>query len=218
MCRNVDAFMPNVDGCLLTAVQQSLDAKAYPPTHDYDVRTLEPRGVLAERVERLLQLCPDFFQAKRFLDVGASKGFFSLAAAQSCVDVVAIDPDEATMDLWAPLCPPNVEQIRTTFAGMSRDVDGVFDMIWMGNGHHYVHREDPENWVERLTSMALDKIIIEGPSGPDTPGFEQWEEGTVPQGREWLAQALLYGFHMVGGCPSPPYTPERYIWYLRKMT
>ncbi|KKL28709.1 hypothetical protein LCGC14_2372450, partial [marine sediment metagenome] len=131
-----------MDKALLTGVQKLLNAKVYPPTHKYSIADLTPHGALKERVRYLLELCPNFFRAHRFLDVGASKGFFSLTAAQQSKEVVAIDPDAESLAIWEPVCPSNVNQVVSTFGQLSVDVDGTYDMIWMGNGHHYAARED----------------------------------------------------------------------------
>lgn len=204
---------------LTTAVQRSIDDFKYPPTHQYNVRTLEPHGVLAERVKIILQLCPDFFMAQRFLDVGASKGFFSLKAAQSSAEVMALDQDAKVLKLWRRLCPANVQQVQGPFRKLNWGIEGLFDLIWIGNGHHYLHREDPGGWIPRLSCLASDRVLIEGAVGAKTPGFSPscgWPPSAVPEEAAWLARAARYGLHFQEAAPSPSYTPGRKIWYLRK--
>lgn len=205
-----------IDEDSITAVQSLIDEQAYPPTHTYDVRTLEPDRVLAERVELLLGVCPEFFQARKFLDIGASKGFFSLRAARESGEVVAVEPNKKALEIWAPLCPPNVKQVCDTFRGLSVREYGTFDMIWLGNGHHYVHREDPRGWLLRLALLASDRVVVEGPIGKEAAGFAGWSPGTVPEEKEWLEEAADYGLELLIREPSVSYTPGRALWHLHK--
>lgn len=206
--------MDEASSTVVRTVQSSVDAKAYPPTHTYDVASLTPTGVLAERVRVLLTLCPDFFRAERFLDVGASKGFFSLRAARESGHVLALDPDAEALAAWAPVCPGNVEQRVGTFSDLGGR--GWYDMVWIGNGHHYLHREDPE-WTQRLKWLAADRVVVEGPVGKHAQGFADWAEGTVPEEAEFLAAAEAASFRLVATAKSPTYTPGRAVWYLRKI-
>ena len=205
-----------MDEALITTVQRRIDQQVYPPTHQYDVRTLKPGKVLAARVKLLEALCPAMFRAKRFLDVGASKGYFSLRLAAAGAQVMAIDPDRSVLMAWAPICPENVVQVNTSFSNIARWVDGTFDVVWIGNGHHYLYREDPLCWLPRLAGLAADHVIIEGPAGGTTPGFQDWAEGTVPEESDWIAEAEVHGLILQDQCPSVSYTPGRMVWHLRK--
>jgi SAM-dependent methyltransferase len=203
---------------LLTTVQRSIDAIDYPPTHQYDVRTLTPRGVLAERVKRILELCPRFFHAERFLDVGANKGFFTLKAAKTCRQVVAVEPDEETLGAWILVRPDNVLCISKHFDELQVKhlMLGGFDVVWVGNGHHYLHRAQPEHWVEQLAMFAWGDVLIEGPTGPLSQGFSDWAAGTVPVEAEWLAQASKYELELQGAVASP--LNGRKIWHLQRIS
>ena len=205
-----------MEDALITKVQWSIDQQVYPPTHQYDVRTLKPGKVLAARVKLLEALCPAMFRATRFLDVGASKGYFSLRLAAAGAQVMAIDPDKSVLMTWAPICPENVTQVCTGFSNIARWVDGTFDVVWIGNGHHYLHREDPVGWLRRLAGLAVDHVIIEGPVGKGARGFQDWAEGTVPKESDWIAEAEVYGLVLQDRCDSVSYTPGRAMWHLRK--
>ena len=210
------------------AAQTLIDAAAYPPTHQYDVATLTPRGVLAEREQILLRLCPTFYRARRFLDLGASKGFFSLKAAQKVDWVLAVEPAADALFAWAGVRPPNVRAWQGTFArlGLPASLEERFDLIWIGNAIHYTHREDPFGWVRRLAAWAADRVLIEGPVGPECPdcqnwpvgasGFVDWPEGSVPVEQEWLAEAESLGLMLVDRAPSVSYTPGRAVWFLQR--
>jgi len=130
--------------------------------------------------------------------------------------VVAVDNDREVLSIWAPICPAKVLQISRTFGRLVPDEIGTFDMVWMGNGHHYMHKEDPMGWVGRLAKLATDRILVEGPTGRNASGFGEWIPGTVPEESEWLEKAAWFGMRLQGWLPSPSYTPGRAIWYLNK--
>lgn len=217
-----------IDLAAAAVAQTLIDATAYPPTHCYDVATLTPRGVLAEREQILLRLCPTFYHTYRFLDVGASKGFFSLKAAWHSDWVLAVEPDAEALRAWAGVRPPNVRAWQGTFAelGLPASPEERFDLIWIGNAFHYVHREDPFGWVRRLAAWAKYRVVIEGPIGPECPdckdwpagkgGVVNWPAGSVPVEVEWLAEAASLGLHLVARADSVSYTPGRAVWYLQR--
>ncbi len=196
--------------------QAAIDAYKYPPTHSYDVASLTPRGPLAERVDRILEMCPGFFEARRFLDVGCSKGFFSLVAAKAGGFVLAVDPDAAALGTWASVTPMNVERVLGTFAQIDAETYGRFDMIWIGNGHHYLYREDPE-WITRLEALAETggRVVIEGPISAkacrDLAGF-----GATQDEETFLAR-MSRSFVLEARSSSPSYTPGRAIWAFKTL-
>ncbi len=147
--------------------QELIDKLKYPPTHDYILDGLKPKGILAERFEAIKKTAPDFFKGKRFLDVGCNKAFFSLYASQFCNEVVGIDIDDNNLgyeELWNELKKPNTEFIRTGF----RDFipKKRFDRIFIGNTHHYIFREcNGWDWIYKLAAITNNKglVLIEGP-------------------------------------------------------
>lgn len=198
-----------MDAASIIAAQRLIDAKGYPPTHRYDVGTLVPGPPLDERVERILALCPDFFSGERFLDVGCSKGFFSLKAAAGYRLVVSVDPDDSALTCWRSVVPENVVVLNVSF----RDIqpNDTFDMIWIGNGHHYLYRDD-HNWIDKLSKLALDRVVVEGPTGPWCPDVKHF--GAYQTETEFLDE-MSTGFLLMGRCESPAYTPGRAIWYFK---
>ncbi len=207
--------------------QRAIDAAKYPPTHNYDVSTLTPVGPLREREERILELFPGFYEGLRFLDVGCSKGYFTLKAAERNSQVVAMDPAaNMACDIWPYLpTPPNVRWLSCNFAdlrmaGLPRkdaQVVGAFDVVWLGNCFHYIHRDaGGYAWINRLLSLAVDHVIIEGPRGPEAAGFEKWAAWDVPQEQVWLKLCNELGLKLEDWINSPRYTPGRRIWHLRK--
>jgi predicted RNA methylase len=144
------------------------------------------------------------FKANRFLDVGCSKGFFALKAAKESSSVLAIDPDEEALKSWESVCPKNVTQKVGTF----KDVSGEFDMVWIGNGHHYLYRED-RNYVDRLKRIATDRVLIEGPTGPKR--FEMRNFG--PHQTEVELLESMQDFYLVRRAESE--TKGRAVWLFK---
>jgi len=187
--------------------QKLINDKVYPPTHHYDVATLTPEWPLSERLEIILKLCPEFFTAKVFLDVGCSKGFFSLYAAKTSDAVFAIDPDNDALDTWRDIRPENVYLQNCSF----KEATGTADRIWIGNGHHYLWRDDP-NYITQLIDMATDLVLIEGPIGPHCPDMKGFED--FPNEREFLS-GMKKGFKFLDCAQSVSYTPGRAMWLFK---
>jgi SAM-dependent methyltransferase len=198
-----------MDATLITAAQTLIDAKRYPPTHDYDLATLTPRPPLDERVSTIVGLCHDFFRGEKFLDVGCSKGFFSLKASKGYRSVLALEPDQSAIDTWGAVVPVNVEVERKTFGQV--ETSDRFDMVWIGNGHHYLYRED-RYWIDRLAKMASRRVVIEGPVGPECRELRDF--GAYQTEKQFLDE-MEPGFTLIGRCDSPSYTPGRAIWYFK---
>ncbi len=188
--------------------QAELDAIPYPPTHVYILESLRPLGVLADRVRRILQLCPDFFVGPgRFLDVGASKGFFSLKAEQGGFAVTALEPDSKALAAWMHCFKG--KQLQQTFGHAEPFLLGEFDTVWIGNGPHYLYRENPA-WHQKLAMIATGRVVMEGPIGRACKDIAEWER--VQEEPDLLMSMRAAGFALKGRFESPSYTPGRAIW------
>lgn len=188
-------------------IQRLVDALAYPPTMQYQVDGLVPIGPLSERVRHIDVLCPTLFNGDRFLDVGASKGYFSLRAVQGLADVVAIEPGEEAGRILDVVLDEGV------YHGGFTDYPGVmrFDRAFMGNVYHHITKQiDGYAWTAKLAALMDDGglVVIEGPSDgcPDMPGYPA----------ERLFAAMDPCFVPVASGPTTGYTPGRRIWVFRR--
>ena len=68
-------------------LQSMIDSLSYPPTHEYSVKDLKPKGELKIRLAQMKTVSPNFFEGDNFLDIGCNKGFFSLLASQNFLHV-----------------------------------------------------------------------------------------------------------------------------------
>ncbi len=206
--------MPTPDDYL--KAQRRIDAIRYPPTMRYDLATLTPFPPLDQRVRIIRSLCPDFFRADRFLDVGASKGYFSLRAAEESGYVLAIEPDRESLDAWQPVCPTNVNQVSGSFRDLDPGLAGMFDLVWIGNGPHHLQKDEGPSWISRTIELASDRLVIEGPEGAATPCCRDWDPGTVPEEID-LLDAFGADFRLMGSITSASGTGRK-VWYFRRRT
>jgi SAM-dependent methyltransferase len=141
-------------------LQSKIDSLDYPPTYQYDLATLRPKGHLGKR---MLQTPNIMFYGKSFLDIGCNKGFFSLVAQKGCDYVEGIDVDEKYVTLCKEL---GINAIHTTFRDYTPS--RKFDRIMMGNVMHYLYRECGDwSWIIKLASISNGLVLIEAPTGMD---------------------------------------------------
>ena len=189
--------------------QDEIDSIEYPPTHEYDLETLTPKGVLAKRMKLYPQ---SFFKGDSFLDIGCNKGFFSLLAKQGCRKVKGIDYDPKCIDLCKKL-GLDVE------LGTFRDYNPTekFDRIFMGNIMHYMYREC-EGWefIIKLAAISSGEVLIEAPTGMNCkamkPVFEKRLRANFNED-EFMKHMNKF-FTLISKANSP--NNNRYIMHFRR--
>lgn len=147
----------------IPSLQEAIDSLPYPPNHDYDLKTLRPKGELKLRLEQIKVLDPDFFNGDKFLDIGCNKGFFSLFASQFFNEVHSIDNDSRHIDLCNKIKQKNMVVEYTSFRNFF--TSDQFDKILLGNVHHYLFKECKGwEWIYKLAVISSDTVIFEGPT------------------------------------------------------
>lgn len=136
--------------------QKEINELSYPCTHMYILDTLEPVDDLAERMKIIPH---DFFIGDKFLDVGSSKGFFSLLAKKGCNYVESIEPRVEYYNLCVKL---GLNVKNTSFRDFTTDVE--FDRIMVGNVIHYLYRESGWDFIKKLACISTDLILVECPT------------------------------------------------------
>lgn len=145
-------------------LQDRIDGMEYPPTHNYTLETLEPHGSLKLRLFRMPK---EFFDTgESFLDIGSSKGFFSLYSKAR--DKEALEPRKDYADLCNEL---GIKTLCTTFRNFSPV--RKYDRIMIGNAIHYLFRES-KGWdfIVKLAAISTDLVLIEGPTGMNCLGMK----------------------------------------------
>lgn len=187
-------------------IQRLIDRMTYPPTHDYEVETLTPRGPLKDRVKIIEEMAPGFFTGEAFLDIGCSKGFF-LHRMQAPTKV-GLDPDPEAIKICRALGLNVVHVPFEGFMSLKR-----FDRIFVGNCYHYLFRDEQWRWIDKLAALSTDLVLIEGPT-EHCPDLMEDIRGFFYE-KDFLA-AMGHSFRLLGRAPSCSYTPERFLWVFQK--
>ena len=198
------------------SAQALIDAKAYPPTHDYRVDGLIPRGPLAERVDALESVAPHFFAGRSFLDVGCSKGYFALRAATSSDHVTGIDPDAGAVDA----ARASADLVGASNVLFECATFGTFgdtmrrSRVFIGNAHHYLYRAARGwEWVAKIARLMEPEglVLIEGPDD-DCPDLGCLSDHLRPGfTRNAYVLAMSAAFTLIGEGETTAYTPGRRI-------
>jgi hypothetical protein len=192
--------------------QWLIDNLDYPPTHQYDLDSLTPKGVLEERISLLEKFHPDFFQTESILDIGANKGFFSAYARSQGCTTYALEPDPQFHELLDEVL--NAKNIFKT--GFSEFIpDRTFKIAWIGNAHHYLEYEASNYaWLRKLSTFIEDFVIIEGPNENcrDVPKSKR-KQFSVDQMKQNIGDL----FEVVDVAPTVSYTPGRNFIKLQKI-
>jgi len=143
-------------------LQSMIDSLSHPPTNEYNVKDLKPKGELKIRLAQMKTVAPNFFEGNNFLDIGCNKGFFSLLASQNFLQVHSIEVNKKYTNLCQLLAQPNMKVECTSFRNFVPEKE--FDKILMGNVYHYLFREcGGWEWIYKLAAISQGEVLIEGP-------------------------------------------------------
>lgn len=209
------------------SIQARIDEKAYPPTHQYDFSSLTPKDVLKERIEIIDRICPEFFpEAKFFLDIGCSKGFFSMRAAQWGANVLGLDTDAEAVAISQDVArAKNLPAlfIKKAFRSLeiSAEPEDRFDRVFIGNVHHYLFVDAGGwNFIYKLAALAAPGalILVEGPTGMECQDMGRVIPFELQSlfNRDVFLSVMGRFFEPLKIVPSPSYTPDRYIMSFRR--
>lgn len=202
---------------MIDKIQKEIDGFAYPPTLTYDYKTMTPTGVLAQRVNLIETNFPNFFQGKKFLDVGSSKGFFSLNYAKNFDKVVGIDIDSKGINICNQIKKENTEFYHTSFGNFK--TKEKFDKIFIGNGPHHLYTEmKGYGWIEKVASMSEGEVLLETAIGMeccDMPNVIPLELQSEFNNKRFIEELEKY-FEIKLKIPTVNYTPDRYLILLKR--
>ena len=206
-------------------LQAEIDQLVYPPTHTYTLDPLEPTGVLALRFAHLQRLAPTFFKGKSLLDVGASKGFYSLwAAAHGFERIVAIEPTEEYANLLRRLLPSAIirQEKFGDFCKEHRPLLPNFDRILVTNAHHYLFGEyGSYAFWDDIAALCYDgaQVVTEGPTDQRSDIFVPKLVGEMAaqyNTGSFFNAPLQAGFELHGVADSPELTSDRCVLSLTR--
>jgi len=198
-------------------ILQKIVDESYPPTHQYNVETLEPKGVTAERLRIIEENFPGFFSGRALLDVGCNMGFFSLRHANKFRQIVAIDPDEKAVSVCREVARlhsiGNVSFLNESFREFASDSE--FDKIFLGNVHHHLFREiNGHEWIDKLAALSSSLVLMEGPYNTACEDIKNF-----PPSFNSFPEKMNQHFVLRRIIPSVSYTPGRYfmLWEKRQL-
>jgi len=194
-------------------LQEYVDSQ-YPPTMTFKIDNLAPTGVLADRVQRIVKACPQFFSGERFLDVGCAKGFFSLLAAKRCKEVVAIDCKDEPLEVCRELKKihkvPNLSIVGKSFRNFI--AYEPFDRIMLGNvAHHLFMEVRGWEWIGKLAAYSSGTVVVEGPLDSSCKDMREYVPQALWTKFDRFHEEMSRFFSCLGIMPSVSYTPDRYV-------
>ncbi len=191
----------------LSNIQSEIDSIEYPPSHIYILDTLEPVGILKKRLELMPK---EFFIGNSFLDIGCSKGFFTLF--NQCNYVESIDNDKRFTDIVSKISRGKV--INTSFKHYKPTQE--FDRIMLGNVHHYIFQEcGGWEWIDKLASISSDLVLIEGPTGHDNMLIREMDISKDFNLDMFMLNMNTY-FELISSVESPFATRHRHIMLFKR--
>jgi len=188
----------------------------YPPTMTFNVDTLEPTKVLKERVDLISQHFPSFFQGNRLLDVGCSKGYFSLSSAHNFREIEAIDSDDSCVALCRMLnAHKNVRFLHTSFRNYITYKQ--FDRIFIGNTAHYLFMEiEGWEWICKLAALSCGFVLIEGATSTECKDMKELIPERLQRKFGKFLEVIQRYFYLIDMIPSVSYTPDRYLMLCKR--
>jgi SAM-dependent methyltransferase len=165
-----------MDDMILQGLKSRLTKKAYPHNMHYDVKTLKPASGLQKRKNIIQKNFGTFFTTQkdlRFLDMGCSKGYFSLLGSGMFAEVVSFDKDEEVIQLCKDISDAreanNIEFMCCSHGEFLDSYDGVkFDRVMLGNGPHYPFLErGGHGYIAEIAGLMNSggELLLEGPLG-----------------------------------------------------
>jgi len=190
---------------------QSRINEEYPPTMTFNLSTLEPTRELAERWKSLRCYGEFWNRGKKFLDIGANKGWFSIKASEKGMDVVSIEP--YSYDTFVNVLIEHdwtIEAIDSGFRDFTYHEQ--FDRIFIGNAHHHVHKEcGGWEWIDKLAALSSDLVLIEGPRDGSCRDLDTVLSREQVNDFDNFISKMERHFTLISCQPTIRYTPDRYI-------
>lgn len=148
----------------------------YPKNQDYDVRSLEPRGVTIDRMRHVEENIPELQNGGgSMLDIGSNKGFVALKYADRFDVVVGCEISTETFGIAEGVRrlhrKENVYFLNCSMIDVpyDREWPGKYDVVYAGSVHHHFFRDavlkgvDPFYPLKKLVALCGDTLILDGP-------------------------------------------------------
>lgn len=151
-------------------IQAKLDALTYPPNHCYDFQTMQPKTPQsALRFPYLIPHIKPLIQGKTVLDIGCSKGFFSIYCAENgAKKVIAQDINPDFTNITAEVAQAKGIKNLTTSTKPLLSFEREGDIALVLGVAHYLTFESKLDWLYKLYYLGYD-ILLEFPFATNDP-------------------------------------------------
>lgn len=182
----------------------------------FNMKTLKPTNVLKERVELIDKFAPNFFNGNRLLDVGCSKGFFSLSNAKAFQQITAIDSNSKAIELCRFL--NKSENIQFHHTGFRDFISSFqFDRIFIGNVVHHLFMEiEGWEWICKLAALSCGFVLIEGAISTECKDMKELIPEHLHRKFNKFLEVMQRYFYLTDKIPSVSYTPDRYLMLFKR--
>ncbi len=143
----------------------------YPDNHRFDVETLKPTGIMTERINLLKINASQMFEAHdTFLDIGSNKGLICFLLHDRYRLLTGYEPAREICnfadDVRKSKNINNIVFVNKSFEFI--DPDLKYDVVYVGNVHHYLFRNDiragnkPFTFLKKLKRITGKYLILDG--------------------------------------------------------
>jgi len=192
---------------------QELINKSYPPTHTFEIHSLNPTKWLSDRYGIITRNFPHFFVGDRLLDVACNKGWFSLYHAEVFKKIDAFDIDGPMLEVARALNKwDHITFINASFRNFT--TNHQYDRIFLANGPHHMFREiNGHEWIAKLAAMSNygGYVLMEGSPNNKIRDLEEYPDSyneIIPQMNRW--------FTLEQKVPTTSYTPGRFFFLWKR--
>jgi len=215
----------------LAELQRAINAIAYPPNHCYNLMTMEgSNSSSAARFAYLLPHVSSLVKDKVVLDVGCSKGFFTLWCAEhGAKKVIAQDTNQGYVQLVSEIARAkglgnvvctdvSISRIGSVHRANGLVVTAEGDVALVLGVGHYLTYESGLEWIYRLYFLGYD-MLLEWPRGGSDSSVRQHRRRVAVERVALLNEASLrakidglYDITLLGQSPDL----HRPLYLLRK--
>lgn len=194
---------------------------SYPTTHTFNTDTFEPTNVMAERIEIIEKVFPNFFKGERLLDCACNKGLISFRYANNFKEIVGFDVFIEFIDYCKKYNKfDNIMFEKASFREFWTNKE--FDKVFIGNAHHYFYKENEGwQWIDKLATLVKKggEVLIEGPFGLECKDMDrvmttdklksQWD-------KKIFFKYMDKYFDKISIIPTVSHTPDRYLMLFKR--
>jgi hypothetical protein len=191
--------------------------RSYPPTHQYSLLTMKPKGSLKERLEIMESEFPWFFSGTRFLDVASNWGYFCFSNKKNFEEIVGIDINKNCTDY----CKQHnryghIHFHHTSFRDYSSPLG--FDKIFVGNVAHHLFMDTHDwSWIAKLHALSDGQVLVEGAQTTDCKDIRELVSPELHGRFNTFQMEMAKYFKLRKIVKTTSYTPDRYLMLYEKI-